>query len=52
MQGTAEHNELYKFGPPRGVIPYILWVSGGCIALSLTVYKGLLKVGNEGPLVT
>jgi hypothetical protein len=36
---TTEHNELCRFGLPQGVIPYILWVPRGCIALSLRVYR-------------
>jgi hypothetical protein len=35
----TKHKRLYRFGPPQGVIPYISWVSGGCIALRSGVYK-------------
>jgi hypothetical protein len=51
MLCTTEHNKLYRFGPSKGVIPYVLWVFGDCIALSLRVYNELLKVGDEGYLV-
>jgi hypothetical protein len=50
MQGTTEHIKLYRFGPPQGIIHYVLWVSGGCIAPSSRVYRWLLKVGDEGGL--
>jgi hypothetical protein len=50
MWGTTKNDELYRFGPPRGVIPYIMWVFGGCIALDLRVYKRFLKMGDEGGL--
>lgn len=38
--GKMKHNGLYKFGPSRGVIPYVLWVSGGCVALSSGITCG------------
>jgi hypothetical protein len=34
MPYTTKHNELYRFGLPKGVIPYVLCVFCGCSALS------------------
>jgi hypothetical protein len=41
------HDKLFKFGPPRGVIPYVIWVFVVVLPWFMD-YKWMLKVGDEG----
>jgi hypothetical protein len=40
----TKHNELYRFGPPRGVIPYVLW---GFLRLYCSKFKDLQVIAED-----